>query len=66
MCVLREDEIVLPLNLLHGAGQTGLLGGLLSVLFVFLHENLHQRLEVLIQPSLVVRLEDGHIVNFDQ
>ena len=66
MGVLREDKIVLPLHLLHGAGQTGLLGGLLGVLFVLLHENLHQRLEVLIQPSLVVRLQDEHIVNFDQ
>ena len=66
MSVLRKYKIVLLLHLLHGAGQTGLLGGLLRVLFVFLHENLHQRLEVLIKPSLVVRLEEEHIVNFDQ
>ena len=57
MSILGEDEVVLLLHLLHRAGQTRLLGGLLGVLLVLLHEDLHQRLEVLIQPRLVVRLE---------
>ena len=52
MSILRENKIVLLLHLLHRFGQTRLLGGLLGVLFVLLHEDLHQRLEVLVQPGL--------------
>ena len=52
MSILRENKIVLLLHLLHCFGQTRLLGGLLGVLFVLLHEDLHQRLEVLVQPGL--------------
>ena len=52
MSIFWEDKIVLLLHLLHCFGQTRLLGGLLGVLFVLLHEDLHQRLEVLVQPGL--------------
>ena len=50
--VLREN--CKASHLLHGGGEERFVGRLLGVIFVLLHQDLDQGLEVPLQPGLVI------------